>query len=470
MKDIEKALLAQTDQLKKTSKTLAELEGVTNDFDKGQKEQSHALDAADAQMGELFSMLGLKREEVDLTNETESSLIQLSNAELIEIKQRVPKIERVPILTGENWETYQQNIDCYIEKYDLDLTTDPIKQMLTTRQLKEIEDQFHQEFGNLKWNKWDYSVVGLGALVGFLVYLFVVKFPAEGAKKYIPAGQESEVGKWVNKAMSSLDPKNNEKMKVLEQWATTPYDAVKINHFSRIIEEADKLKMNGNLHRLKTPGHDPILQLIFGVLDCMSGTISVFDQSGKLAVLNNPNYHGTNIFMAVIKTLSHFITDIGTKRSVAPPFFTLTQAITFDTHIDINDRGTVRKMKLNEVAERMYSVGGYNFNHFLVMSLAPLCVEVIIRAYHWLTKPTTTPSLKRDYKLSSMLTLGHSLTMSGNVMKMWLNGWNPLAFNYSQMLMLVKSFYSLYKGKSERDRVIQNTLSKNWQAIHLSLT
>ncbi|MFB4167271.1 hypothetical protein [Virgibacillus sp. JSM 102003] len=140
-----------------------------------------------------------------------------------------------------------------------------------------------------------------------------------------------------------------------------------------------------------------------------------------------------NIFMAVIKTLSHFIIDIGTKRSIVPPFFSLTQVITFDTPIDINDRGTVRKMKLNEVAERMYSVGGYNFNHFLAMSLAPLCVEVIIRAYHWMTNRTITNQFKHDYKLASMLALGHSITMSGNVMKMWLNGWSPLAFNYSQM-------------------------------------
>ncbi|MFB4167270.1 hypothetical protein [Virgibacillus sp. JSM 102003] len=77
--------------------------------------------------------------------------------------------------------------------------------------------------------------------------------------------------------MESLDLKNNDRVKALEEWAITPYDAVKIKNFSRIIEENDNFKLNGNLQRLKTPVHDPILQLVFGVINSMNGTISLFD-------------------------------------------------------------------------------------------------------------------------------------------------------------------------------------------------
>ena len=65
-----------------------------------------------------------------------------------------------------------------------------------------------------------------------------------------------------------------------------------------------------------------------------------------------------------------------------------------------------------------------------------------------------------------MLTMAHSLTMSGNIIKMWINGWNPLAFNWSEMIMLFKSFYSSYKAKEERDKAIAEDLFSNWQDIY----
>ncbi|RSK28774.1 hypothetical protein EJF36_18890 [Bacillus sp. HMF5848] len=470
MKDIEKALLTQTDQLKKSAKTLSDLQTVATDVEGKTTEHQVRLEELDEQMGDLFSMLGLERETEEIQNAPVSKRILLSDTELQDIQYKLPKFNRIPTLEVRDWESYSRDVNKYIQTYELDLSVDPIKQMLTSQQIKEIEAKYYREFGDLRWNKWDYTVVGLAALVGFLVDLLLVKLPAGGASKYVSASQQSPVGKWINKMTDSyLNPDNNAMIKRLEIWAKTPYDAVRINDFQRIIPESDKIKINANLHRLKTPGHDPILQLVFGVLDCFNGTMTVFDQKGNLAVLDNPNFQGMNLFMSIVKTLSHFITDIGTKKGVAPPFFSLTQAITLDTPFEINDKGTIRKMRLNELGERMFTHGGYNFNHFLTMSLTPLSVELIVRAYHWLSKPDSIVEYKRDYKLSSMLTLAHSLTMSGNVIKMWMNGWNPLAFNYSEMLMLVKSFYSLYQAGAEREKVIDETLMDNWKQIYQTI-
>ncbi|MCJ8009333.1 hypothetical protein ACFFF5_13030 [Lederbergia wuyishanensis] len=465
MKKIEKALLVQDDQIKRISKTLSDVQAVGSELKEGNAAQKTKLDEADEQMNQLFASLGINRLDLDLEGVETSNSIQLSSNEMANIKP--PSFERLPIVVGTNWDEYEENIDSYMAKYELDLTIDPIKQLLSAQQYREIENKFHQEFGDTRWTKWDYTIVGLAALVGFLVDLLVVKMPARAADKYVPQSQKSPAGKWVNKMMDSyLNPENNATIRNLESWAKTPYDAVNVKSFDRIISEEGPIKMNANLHRLKTPGHDPVLQLIFGVLDCMNGTISVFDQSGKLAVLDNPNFVGTNLFLSITKTLAHFITDIGTPKGVVPPFFSLTQAITLDTPFEINDRGTMRNMKLNELAERMYSVGGYNFNHFLVMSLVPLSVEMIVRSYRWMTKPETNVDFKRDYKLNSMLTVAHSLTMSTNIMKMWLNGWNPLAFNYAELLMLIKSFYSFVKAKTERDKKIESTLLHNWEEIY----
>ncbi|MGO4889916.1 hypothetical protein ACJ2A9_19405 [Anaerobacillus sp. MEB173] len=471
MKDIEKSLLVQQDQLKRSEQNLGKLTCLAKEVQKANKEQSDDLEELDQQMGDLYSTLGMNRDEQDLEEVSVSNKMELAETELQEVDYKLPKFQPVPIIGGlssnDDWQAYGKEIDMYMEKYQLDLSTDPIKQMLTVQQIKGVEGKFHQQFGDVRWNKWDYTVVGIAALVGFLVDYLVVKLPAGVSEKYVPPGSESPVGKWLNKLTSTyLDPENNSKLKDLEKWAKTPYDAVKVKEFERIIPETAKIKINPNLHRLKTVGHDPVLQLVFGVLDCMRGTMTVFDQNGNLAVLNNPGFGKSNLFVAIIKTLAHFVTDVGTKRGVVPPFFSITQAITVDTPFDINDRGVTRKMKLNELAERMYTHGGYNFNHFLTMSLVPLTVEMIIRGYHWITNPSTEMDLKRDYKLSSMLTMGHSLTMSGNVIKLWLSAWNPLAFNYSQMLMLTKSFYSLYMAKLERDHKIECTLLINWEEIH----
>ncbi|MBW8350050.1 hypothetical protein K0H71_11385 [Bacillus sp. IITD106] len=465
MKKFEKALLVQDDQIKRISKTLGDVQTVGSELREENAVQKTKLDEADEQMNQLFASLGINRMNLELEGVETSDSIQLPSDEMTNIKLQT--FEPLPIVDGANWDDYEKNIDSYMDKYALDLNIDPIKQLLSAQKIKEIENKFHQEFGDTRWTKWDYTIVGLAALVSFLVDLLVVKMPAGAADKYVPQSQKSAAGKWVNKMMDSyLNPENNAAIRKLESWAKTPYDAVNVKSFDRIISEEGPIKMNANLHRLKTPGHDPVLQLIFGVLDCMNGTISVFDQSGKLAVLDNPNFGGTNLFLSITKTLAHFITDIGTPKGVVPPFFSLTQAITLETPFEIKDRGTMRKMKLNELAERMYSVGGYNFNHFLVMSLTPLSVEMIIRSYRWMTKPETNVDFKRDYKLNSMLTLAHSLTMSTNIMKMWLNGWNPLAFNYAELLMLIKSFYSFARAKSERDKKIESTLLHNWEEIY----
>lgn len=469
MDDIKKALLAQDDQLKRTNKSITEGQKILGQIKENQEEEQGRLDELENEIAALSDLLGGFTTSGEDFSDDSSHAFELSKDELLHFKQNHRlNIEPVPIIQlGDDWQKYSESIDDYIATYELDTSIDPLMQLLSPEQFKQLENKFHDQFGNISWNKWDYTIVGLAVVVGFLVDLLVVKLPAGAAEKYVPKDKASPVGKWINNLFDTyLNPENNSAIRNLENWATTPYDAVNIKDFDRIIEETDRLKMNANLHRLKTPGHDPVLGLIFGVLDCMNGTISVFDQKGSMSILDNPNFQGMNLFTSITKVLAHFITDIGTTRGLVPPFFSVTQAITMDTPFKIDDRGVERQMGLNELAERMYTFGGYNFNHFLTMSLTPLTIEMIVRSYRWMTKPTTSIEMKSDYKLQSMLTLAHSAAMSSNVIKIWLSGWNPLAFNYAQMLMLVKSFFSLVKAESAYYKIIDKTLMNNWEQIY----
>ena len=463
--EVNKALLSQKDQLKKSKHILKELEEEADNIESTQADNRTNLEDLESKMDGLLKTLGLDSKKVDMDK---VSSIKLSKQERRHIERSLPNFDTVPTIKVGSWTEYQKNIDHYIEKYDLNLSLDPIQQMLSPDQIRKVEKDFEKKFGNIKWDKWDYAIVALAALLGFLIDLLLVKMPAGAADKYVPTNQKSPVGKFLNKASDRLfNPDNNQLIGKLEDWAKTPYDAVNVKNFEQVAGEAGRLKMNGKLHRLKNPGHDPsLLGLIFGVIDSLNGNITIFNQKGNLSVLSNPQYAGMNIFMAIIKTLAHFITDIGTSQGLVPPFFSLTQAITTDTPFEINDRGTVRKMRLNEVGERMYAVGGYNFNHFLGMSLTPLSIEIIIRAYNWLRYPSTELNVGKSYKQASMLTLAHTLTMSGNIIKMWINGWNPLAFNWAEMLMLFKSFYSLYKANQKRNKAIEEDLFNSWQDIY----
>lgn len=73
--------------------------------------------------------------------------------------------------------------------------------------------------------------------------------------------------------------------------------------------------------------------------------------------------------------------------------------------------------------------------------------------------------IRHKQKKSSMLTLAHGITMSGNIVKIGLDGWNPTAFNHAEFMMLVKSMITLYKSDKKYEQWIDNKLLENWKAI-----
>ena len=97
-------------------------------------------------------------------------------------------------------------------------------------------------------------------------------------------------------------------------------------------------------------------------------------------------------------------------------------------------------MSWTDVARYMYA-HGYDLRHFATMGIVPASVEMIVRAW-WLCRSYESgdnPELARA-KLTSMLLLGHTMAVSGNLLKMGvIFGMNPLALNWAQMLALFPS-------------------------------
>ncbi|MGM0380270.1 MAG: hypothetical protein ACQEQE_11035 [Bacillota bacterium] len=108
---------------------------------------------------------------------------------------------------------------------------------------------------------------------------------------------------------------------------------------------------------------------------------------------------------------------------------------------------------------------GYNFNYFLSMGIVPGVIEIIIRAYNWLLNPTIN-NMGSRLKTSIMLTAAHSLSSTGSILKVYLSGCNPMAFNWTQFLVWGKSIFSMEKYRDEKNNYIQNELYKNINQIY----
>lgn len=486
MKDIEKALLVQHHQLDNMEQKAVEIK---NEIQRAKEQEQQMEDTTDElllELKQLTEMLG----DIDdqTTNDIFNELDKLP--EQVEQKNMKKKIKVLNIKPVEidNWKEFMGNIDAYVAKYELDLERDPISQMLSQDQIIQISKDFDKQFGSVKWDKFDYIFVTITALVAFVIDVIIVKMPAfesiypnKSPDKLtyfdVPENQQSYLGKCINSYINtklSPDNENNKLIKKLEKAAKTSYDAVgEAKKFKALFGSPDNIRLNGLNHRVMTPGHDPILQFIFGVLDVLKGSMTVFGSDGKINVLDNPNHSPVSTIEALMKTISHFITDIGTKQGVPAPLFTLTQAITLDTPImfKVKEGGkeTFRPMRLNELARRMYTNGGYNFNHFIVMGIVPTIVELMIRIYSNFRGYLEDIPNKKNQKLHSLLTMSHTLAMSGNVVKMGINQWNPLAFNYAELLALSKSMFYLFRASIIRDKDIQEHLMNNWKEIHQNM-
>ena len=209
-----------------------------------------------------------------------------------------------------------------------------------------------------------------------------------------------------------------------EKWAKMPYDVV-----------SPKLGLTPNVHRLASLGHDPLLGLVFGVRDILSGSCTFIDKSGTWRVIDHPNHEGTrNPLEALVKVVVHGLSDVFTVRGLPPPFLAPFQLISTKSGFTLKEGGDT--VSVRDVARYMYS-NGYDLRHFVTMKISPAIAEIILSAYHGVrayaagTAPGEAGIADR-LKREQMLALTHGLLASANVLKTALYGWNPMAINLAQ--------------------------------------
>ncbi|WP_042355612.1 hypothetical protein [Bacillus rubiinfantis] len=491
--EMERALLAQHHQLQQVNSRLSELSTIATDIKANDASVSAELDGLDEELAAMFKDLGLERVD-SYQSESKADFSawegaeQLPSTAIDSIYKKYHHLRPLPLLETASDQVYITAVHEYLREQKLDTTKDPLLQILGVEQAKTVLQQYDEKFGKLPWTEWDYGVVALSALLAILVDFFVVRIPRDMTFK----GHEykgSPVTNFLNKQSDMImgrtpssskgrsggrpnqfdETKDNgfyqwlrEIQKKLEEYAKVPYD---ISHNDKG-KGIDIDGLRPSLHRLMSPGHDPILGFVFGVIDILRGTMTTIDQNGVLRVLKTGE-GSANVFEAVLQVFAHTLSDIPTPSGIQPPFFTLLQSIQAKSPFTLKENGV--QVTYTHLARFMYS-NGYDLRHFATMSLVPATVEIVVRLYYNIANFDTLfagkMSTAHKGKLSSMLTLAHSMTMGGNVVKMWSYGWNPLAFNWAELLALSGSFITFLKNQQKRQREIDTYLLENWESLY----
>lgn len=321
---------------------------------------------------------------------------------------------------------------------------------------KEFTDQY-------KLDKYDYAISGIiGTIAALMDYFLVTK--VEG--KSVTSGKlKSGVEGFWNKLLSES------KIKELEKNNKVSYDIS--TNTSKISQQV--LGLCPQYHRFQSLGHDPILGFIFGVFDIMKGQLTAVDGNGRLIIQSMQGADTKNIIEAIITVFGHFLSDVGTKSdggkilSVPAPLTPLLQLINKGS---INYKG--KKLTIADLSKKMYC-DGYNFNHFIGMSLPVLLIEVLTRLSFVIKEIFFTKnniSINNNPKLNVMLCIANGILFAENVGKLAITK-NPFAINYVSWISTAKYGFKtlkwvVYDREVEMVEYAQEYIDTNWQYLMLS--
>ena len=383
-------------------------------------------------------------------------LIEKNNTKHVPVEKKV--------IVVRSWEEILEEAEKSIP-YDVS-----IKDIFTNDELNSNEAylvKLREEFNAInRLDAVDYTICGVSGVLSAAVDIFLVGMPQSPLAGIEGGSLSNFIRKKVEESMSPSEIKKLEK----EFWV--PYDPSNSSNLKIPVEG-----LSSYFHRFQSLGHDPILGFIFGVLDVMNGTFTAIDKNGNLIkqVVSNQETVGMNLFEAVDRVFGHMKSDIATSRGLPAPFMTLLNLFQFG---DIGEEG----LSVAEVARSMYGQG-YDFTHFLSMSVPVVLNEVVVRASycakrvnegHGLVESLPFDlQLNKKPKLSTMLFISHSIATAANAGKIAFTE-NPLAINYTQWLAFAKYTLSQLKWvliqKPElRDKYVQGFIDSDWIELNDTL-
>jgi hypothetical protein len=370
--------------------------------------------------------------------ETNASFLQDSdldswNQEQLEYfyKEKEQKIaSEIVSLNFDNWAQFVRDSHAYCLSQNLDLLM-PWEAMLNEKDIDLLKKENYDN--QFLWDKWDYIFVGTAGVLAALTDYLLVKIP----KTMTYGGQlqdGSPITSFLKKSINSEKGNDGWFAKFaqnLEKECKVPYDAVK----------GGLTGMTGRTHRLQSFGHDPLLGLVFGMLDIFRGSITGFSYDHLTGLhslqskISSTEATTIGLIEMFLKQIGHMFSDVGTNMGLPAPLFSFFQGFNFQVPTSPKER------TVGQIARWMY-INGYDFRHFLSMGLTPAVIEITLRAYlmcrHYAENGETKFFLAEHPKYRNMLLSAHAIACAGNIGKIALMQGNPLAINYAEWLALLR--------------------------------
>ena len=319
-----------------------------------------------------------------------------------------------------------------------------LEDLFTDEELKANERairQLNKEYNQLHHlDKYDIAICAAAGILSAIVDILLIGIPKRTSKGLKGAPLANYVRDYFDRKFPEEEMNRLANSKV----GKVPYDA-QDNRNTEIWVEG----LSAYYHRLLSLGHDPLLGLVFGVADILTGRMTTIDKTGKIVSQVMETYSDRkerDIFSAISKQIIHFKSDITTSMGLPAPLMSLFNLLQFGS---IGEE----EQTVAEIVQGMY-YEGYDFIHFCTLSIPVMIVEVVIRLGYGLKRIKEGHSIKKSIpvslnqnkhpKLGTMLFIGHASATAANAGKVYFTK-NPMAINYPQWIAFAKYSYQQIK-------------------------
>ncbi len=379
------------------------------------------------------------------------------------LKNLVPEVQPEKIMIVPTWAELCTEAEQHVGS-DCDLES-----LFTEEELRSNELAVHklnEEFNELhRLDAFDVTISALAGLVGAAVDILLVGIPQK-----TPDGLKAGIlSDYIRDYFDRKFPEEEMKKLANSKVSKVPYDAQDNRHTTIYVEG-----LSAYYHRLLQLGHDPILGLVFGVADILTGRMTTIDKKGNIVSQVMENYADrkeSDIFAALTKQITHFKTDVITSMGLPAPLMSLCNLLQFGS---IGEE----EQTIAEIVQGMY-YEGYDFIHFCSMSVPAMLVEVIVRLGYAVkrikeghpVKDSIPFSLNREKhpKLATMLFMAHAGATAANAGKVYFTK-NPVAINYPQWIAFAKYSYcqlrwTLVKKPALKDAYVSGRINEELDAV-----
>lgn len=285
---------------------------------------------------------------------------------------------------------------------------------------------------------WDYGIVGSCGLFAAMLDILCVKAPPKPTTSWAKK-VEGIFNSWVQEAFNSFIPSG------LSEQLSKRYTigAPDSSTITQLINAPKKL-LNPINHRLRALSHDPVLGIIFGVLDMMHGTCTTVVKGKIVRIPSHTGPTEGNIFQLIGKMLGHLVSDVNAPSAkgnrgmgLPAPFMGFLRMF---ENIPVGDSDFGKQI------EWMY-VNGYDFRQFTVTSIPMVIMEALLRAFYVAKQISIndvpfkeamldTVPLKMNPRFRIMLALAYGTTTSINTGKVYVTQ-DILNANYASWMGLI---------------------------------